>query len=221
VSGFDPTASSDTLRAVHRYEYASRSHALLQFMWHTGCRISGAIAVDLDDYRPAESHIKFRDRENRATALKKGHKSERNVTLDESTIQVVSDYVKARRESIIDEDEREPLFTTPQQRLTRQRAYRDFTALSRPCKIGNNCPHDRRISNCEAAQRKKSASKCPSSQSLHPIRRGSITYHLNSGWNVEDVSARCDVSVPILEKHYDVRTHENKREDRAEKISNL
>jgi site-specific recombinase XerD len=213
--------AEELLRYLSRYEYAKTLHALLAFLWHTGCRISGAIAIDLEDYKPAYNHVKFRNRPKEGTPLKNAHKSERNVTLSSEVIEVVSDYINARRTEITDDHGREPLFTTPNQRLHRNWAYKNMTALTRPCKPSGGCPHNRVIEECEAAQRKKSASKCPSSRSLHPIRRSSITYHLNTGWPVEKVSARCDVSVEVLEKHYDARTHEDKRDGRTEHVDEL
>lgn len=41
--------AEDTLRYLKTYQYATRQHALFQTIWHTGCRISGAIALDVDD----------------------------------------------------------------------------------------------------------------------------------------------------------------------------
>lgn len=196
-------------------------HALLAFLWHTGCRISGATAIDLEDDRPASNHVKFRNRPKEETPLKNDRKSERNLTLSSEVIEVVSDYVQARRSEITDSHGRQPLFTTPNQRLHRNWAYKNTTALARPCKPSGECPHNREIEECEAAQKKESAPQCPSSSSLHPIRRGSITYHLNSGWPVEEVSSRCDVGVDVLEKHYDARTHEDKREGRSDHVGNL
>ena len=54
------------------------------------------------------------------------------------------------------------------------------------------------------------ASKCPSSVTPHPIRRGYITDLLRSGVPVEVVSDRCNVSPAIIEQHYDVRSEEDK-----------
>lgn len=39
---------------------------------------------------------------------------------------------------------------------------------------------------------------------------------INIGWPKEKLSERVDVSVSVLEKHYDARTHEKKREGRKE-----
>lgn len=78
------------------------------------------------------------------------------------------------------------------------------------------CPHDREIEKCEAAQMKKNAPSCPSSISLHPIQHGSITYHIDRGWPKEKLSERVDVSVEVLNKHYDARKKEQERQGRKE-----
>jgi hypothetical protein len=57
--------------------------------------------------------------------------------------------------------------------------------------------------------------------SLHPLRRSSITYHTNRSWPKEKLSERVDVSVAVLNKHYDARTKEGEREGRKEYIDLL
>ena len=74
---------------------------------------------------------------------------------------------------------------------------------------------------CDAAQRKKQAMKCPSSLSLNPIRLGAITYHINRGWTKDKLYERTDVSVEVLEKHYDARTQEEQREGRKQHLDLL
>lgn len=215
-----PSKMEEITDHLATYEYATRLHAVSVVLWHTGCRVSGAIALDLRDFQPEEQLLCFRSRPSTGTGLKNRKKSERNVTINEDVIAVLNDYVKGRREQVTDEYGREPLFTTSNGRMGRQRAYKDFTGISRPCEIRGNCPHDREIQECEAAK-KRYAFKCPSSDSLHPIRRGAITYHLNQDWPMEKVSERCNVSIEVLEKHYDARTHEDKRESRKKFIDNL
>ena len=57
--------------------------------------------------------------------------------------------------------------------------------------------------------------------SMHPIRRGSITNHLNQGWLKEKVSERCDVIVSVLEKHYNKQSKEDERETRRKFVDRL
>jgi site-specific recombinase XerD len=216
--------AEEILRYLNTYEYASRNHALFHTMWHTGCRISGAIALDLDDFdrEPSDGAIlRFRNRKAAGTALKNGNSGERNVTIDERLKQTLLDYIGGKREDVRDEYEREPLFTTASGRVSRQRAYKNFTALSRPCMTSQICPHDRETEDCEAAQLKKKATGCPSSLSLHPIRRGAITYHINREWSKEKLSERVDVSVEVLNKHYDARRKEQERQGRKEYLDLL
>ena len=216
-----PDQMQSILNYLEMYEYATRLHAFTQLVWHIGCRISVAIALDVQDFRPREGVLKIRNREQTDTPLKNGNKSERNVSLSDEVVEVLNDYVNGRRLNVTDAHGREPLFTTQAGRMSRQVAYRNFVAISRPCVYDNHCPHNRNIDNCEAAQKKKQSFGCPSSESLHPIRRGSITYHLNQGWPIEEVSGRCDVSVDVLRKHYDTRTLEDTRNQRKQHLDKL
>jgi len=211
-------------RYLNTYEYADRKHALFKTMWQTACRISGALALDVSDFDPDHGDgpiLKFRNRKAQGTPLKLRNKSERNVSINEDLRDVLIDYISGKREDVTDEFGRQPLFCTPEQRLTRQRAYKDFVALTRPCVTTGTCPHNREIDHCEAAQKKKVAFGCPSTVSLHPIRRGSITYHIERGWPKEKLSERVDVSVDVLNKHYDARTKEQERQGRKEYLDLL
>lgn len=215
--------AEDILRYLNTYEYASRRHALFKTMWHTGCRISGAIALDVDDLVSDRDGaiLQFRNRKEQGTPLKNRNGGERNVTLTDEAHSVLVDYIEGKRPDVTDEFDRRPLFCTDTQRVERQRAYKNFTALTRPCVVAGTCPHEREIDHCDAAQKKKEAFGCPSSKSLHPIRRGSITYHIERGWPKEKLSERVDVSVEVLNKHYDARTKEKEREGREQYLDLL
>lgn len=65
------------------------------------------------------------------------------------------------------------------------------------------------------------AHNCPASVSPHPIRRASITWHLNQGVPKEVVSERCAVSIGTLELHYDVRTSEERMLGRQDALDSL
>jgi len=221
----DDTVNPDTYESIishlELYEYATRLHVITKFLWHTGCRISGLIALDLKDYDAQQNIVKFRNRRQLGTALKNGEKSERNVSISDEMKGLLNDYIEGRRCDVRDEYDRQPLFTTEHGRMARQRVYKNFTAISRPCVYANNCPHGREINECEAARKKKQAFSCPSSESLHPIRRGALTYHLNQGWPIEKVSEKCDVTENVLREHYDTRTHEDKRQGRRQYVDKL
>lgn len=207
------------LEYLDTYHYASTYHALFYTLWHTGCRISGAIALDLNDLE-VNAHddniLKFRNRNAEGTPLKNKNKGERDVTISDGLANVLSDYINSPREPCEDEYGRKPLFTVPSGRLYRQRAYKNIVAFTRPCVCGEKCPLNREIESCEAAQDKEQAPSCPESVSLHPVRKGAITHHINEGWPKEALSERVDVSVEVLEKHYDFRTNERKRQNRRE-----
>ncbi|MCF2165554.1 MULTISPECIES: hypothetical protein [Halobacterium] len=180
---------------------------LVQEFGH-GYRISGAL-------------LKFRNRKSAGTAFKNGKSGERDITISEGLRKTLVDCIGVNRETQSDEYGREPLFTTINGRLPRQRAYKTLVPITKPCVLTNSCPHERRIDDCEAAQSVENAPSCPSSPSLQPIRRGSITYHINRDWPKEKLIERVDVSVSVLDKHYDARTKEQERHGRREFIDLL
>lgn len=77
--------AEELLNHLEKYEYATLYHTLFAVMWHTGCRISGAIALDIGDFVqdpvPAENdpdpapYLKFRNRPEQGTGLKNRAKS--------------------------------------------------------------------------------------------------------------------------------------------------
>lgn len=93
--------------------------------------------------------------------------------------------------------------------------------ITRPCWVGMECPHEKDPEDCRAANYKKAASKCPSTQSPHPLRRSAITYHLNQDWPKEKLSERANVSVSVLDDHYDARTENEKATTRKQYLENL
>ena len=201
------------------YHYATTYHALFYTMWHTCCRISGAISLDVEDFKVnpyGENSLRFSNRPQTDTPLKNKSKSEREVNISEGLTTVLNDYINGPRYEVSDEYGRNPLFTTPNGRLYRQRSYKNVVAITRPCVAGDTCPHDRVINECEAANDKDQAPSCPSSVTHHPIRKGAISHHLNEGWPKEQLSQRADVSPDVLDKHYDLRSEQKKRENRAE-----
>lgn len=219
----EDTISADRAESIldylDTYHYATTYHALFYTMWHTGCRISGAISLDVEDFHVdpyGGNALKFNNRPETETPLKNKSKSEREVNISDGLKEVLNDYVNGHRHNVSDEYGRNPLFTTPNGRVYRQHSYKNIVAITRPCVVTNECPHDREIDECEAAMKKKQAASCPSSTTHHPIRKGAISHHLNEGWPKEKLSDRVDVSVDVLEKHYDLRSEERKRQNRAE-----
>jgi site-specific recombinase XerD len=210
----DANRAEEILTYLEQYEYATLNHALFAILWDTGIRAGTVRSLDLKDFRPDEQFIQTRHRPDTDTPLKNGVSAEREINLHSWASDVVENYIEARRNDLIDEHDRNPLLTTrvgrPRVNTIRQYTYR----MTSPCYY-DECPHDRDPSECEATQL-DSGSKCPSSISTHPIRRGAITAWLNEGHQKELLSERMDVSVEILEKHYDARSESEKRKLRRE-----
>lgn len=210
----------DILNYLYKFEYATRRHAVFQLIWHTCIRMGTIMALDEDDYLPDRNQIKVRHRPDSGTSLKNGTAAERKININDEMCDVLDDYIAVHRVNITDEDGRAPLFTTPTKRLYDTILRKDMYAITRPCEVGAGCPHDRDPNDCEAT-RKKAASKCPSSMSAHPLRRSAITYHLNQDVSKEKLSGRADVSVSVLEQHYDGRTENEKAANRKAVLDKL
>jgi site-specific recombinase XerD len=211
----DPERGEKTLKELRTYEYASTEHTLFAVLWTTGVRIGTARAMDLEDYNSDEMYMEVHHRPEEGTPLKNKTSAERQINLHEWVCVLIDDYIKGRRHGVTDEYGRKPLFTTGQGRAHRNTLRKKIRNITRPCEFSNECPYDRNIESCEATQYDKGA-KCPGSVSPHPLRRSAITNFLNEGHSKELVSDRMDVSVDVLDKHYDARTEDEKRELRRE-----
>lgn len=71
---------------------------------------------------------------------------------------------------------------------------------------------------CEARLDNNLLSRCPSNVSPHPVRRGGICHQLKQGVPKDTICERADVSRKVLNKHYDLRTKEEAREQRREEL---
>lgn len=200
---------------LNRHEYAQFRHIVFGLLWHTGCRMGALRSLDLDDYTPESdtqkgvARVSIHHRPDTGTPLKNGHGSERTVNLKPKFATLIEDYIQYHRKDVTDSHGRSPLITTAYGRPALSTIQSQVYTLTRPCIYTGSCPHDRSQSECEAMNHDK-APRCPSSVSPHPLRRGSITYHLkNEGWTYEDCSLRFNVSVPTLKQHYDETTQED------------
>ncbi len=121
----------------------------------------------------------------------------------------VDDYLGIRTVRATDDYGRKPLITSQHGRPAGDTIYKWVNKLTQPCVL-NGCPHDADPSDpstCEALGSRAAHSKCPSSRSPHGLRRGSMTYHLNSDVSPEIVSERCDDGRSAV-RDYDVRTNQ-------------
>ncbi len=94
---------------------------------------------------------------------------------------------------------------------------REFYKMTRPCEYTNDCPPDRDIAECTAANN-ANAADCPSRFSTHPVRKWAIMNQLDAGVPKELLSDRGDVSVLVLGKHYDQRSEGRKSRRRREAL---
>ena len=213
--------ADEILSYLRKYHYASRSHALLSLLWHTGLRVGTVRALDVDDFDKERERLRIRHRPETGTPLKNKDAAERYVALSPDVTDVIADYIEEYRHDVTDAHGRRPLFTTRNGRPVNNTLRRNVWAVTRPCKTGRECPHNRDIERCDGAGRTNDAAKCPSSVSPHPVRRGSITHHLRKDVPEKVVSDRANVSGKVLDRHYDRRTESEKMEKRRSFISNL
>lgn len=217
-----PRIGPYTARACLCFAYG-RPLALVEFelIAEVGLRMGAVRAIDLEDIDGENLviHLRHRpeSRDEYGTPLKNGADGERIVNISDALQRFIEDYVEHNRQDILDEYDRAPLFTTPAGRVTTTTMRRDFYKMTRPCTYSNECPHDREPADCEATQNRK-ASQCPSSFSTHPLRKWSIMHQLDEGVPKELLSDRVDVSVPVLDKHYDQRSEERKSRRRREAL---
>lgn len=190
----------------------SRAHVLLELLWYTGAR-SGAIrGADLSDYDADERYLTFVNRPDQATRLKKSIDGQRSVALNDEVCEALDGYIEYNRYDVYDDYGREPLLTTVQGRMSRS-AIRAYTYLATiPC-LHSECPHGRDPEQCEFIDYGH-ASQCPSSRSPHQIRTGSITWHLNCGWDIADVAQKVNASVRTIKEHYDQQSMRDEMEQR-------
>ncbi|WP_181685808.1 tyrosine-type recombinase/integrase [Halorhabdus salina] len=211
--------AKDLLRYLDRFQYASRDHVIIAILWHTGIRLGSLRAFDLEDFDPEGRYLQLRHRPDDSTPLKNGTAAERKIAVGEHYVQVISDYIRHHRHDVVDSAGREPLITSRQGRLTEVPIRQTLYRWTRPCMI-SDCPHDKHPESCDWMRDNAKASRCPSSQSPHSVRRGAITQHLRDGVPEEIVTDRMNVSSDVLDQHYDQRSERERMETRREFLDN-
>ena len=200
------------LRYYRNRTFGTRNHALLELAWSTAARLGGLQALDLGDYYPEDGYVWFRHRPDTGTALKKDYDSERVVSIPDRVVDAIEAYRSEHRYGKCDDFGRHPLFTSQQGRPHKNTVRAWAYNLTQPCHHGR-CPHGKQISSCDYREHGH-YSKCPSSKSTHPIRKGSISWHLANGVPMEIVEARCDASREVILLHYDMRSPEERMQHR-------
>jgi site-specific recombinase XerC len=201
---------------LERYDYASRDHALWTILYGIGVRIGAAHGLDLRDFDRDERRLRFRHRPEEDTPLKNGESGQRATTLSEETTDVLCDYIDDVRIKTDDKYGRKPILTGTQGRPSKSTLRRAVYRLTQPCQIGLECPHGTTKEACSIAGYTDNPNGCPSIVNPHGIRKLVITDYRREEIPDKYISDRCDVSQRIMDKHYEVRTEEEKQEQRRD-----
>jgi integrase len=205
--------AGELLDYLHRFEYATRPHLILEILWITGMRLGTLRALDVCDYNSEEERLRLRHRPDTGTPLKNGKEGQRLVAVAPETCRVIDDWLDHNRHDVTDDYGREPLLTTRNGRMQASSVRDEMYRVTRPCYYAQGCPLGREPEECEATEYDH-YSKCPVNVSPHDIRRGSITHHLSEDVPEKIVSDRMNVGMDVLDKHYDKRSEEVKMEQR-------
>lgn len=217
----DEEYAEEMLAYLEKFEYATRHHVVLSLLWHSMLRIGSLRAVNLEDYDREEQFLAIVDRPDTGTPIKNGKSGQRLVSLSGEMCIVLNDYIRVHRIDNDDQHGRDPLITTGRGRISESAIRTYCYKFTRPCKIGQDCPHGMEEEECEAASATDHASKCPSSLSAHPFRRGGITHYLANDVPEATVSKRANVNPDVIEQHYDQRTAKEKMEQRRQYLDNI
>lgn len=217
----DTEVAERILEYLSSYEYASIRHVCFLLMWRALLRRGAVRALDVSDYDATEMSLEVRHRPETETPIKNKERGERFIALHDETCAVLDDWLNDQRPDVEDEYGREPLLATSKGRPHVTTLQNYVYSTTTPCLVKDNCPHDRVVSECDAAGVRTGASKCPSSRSPHAVRRGAITHWLSSDVPEPIVGARGDLSSEILDKHYDQRTERKKMEQRRKYLEQV
>lgn len=213
----------EKLRAyLDNYHYASREHVVVELLCEIAARIGAVYALDIGDYNPEEQYLSFRHRPEKPdtgyddTSLKNQKGSERIVNLPKYLCTILDHYIEQHRPDVVDKYDRRALITTKQGRAPTRTLRQGLYKITRPCVFQNTCTVEGVSEDNCSATKARYASKCDGNFAAHAFRKWSIMHQLNEGIPIEKVSNRTDVSVPVLKKHYDIRSKEKRAEARLE-----
>lgn len=219
----DADAAQAILDYLGKYEYASTDHVTMLLLWRCILRRGSLRAIDLRDCELDSDNpvLDVQHRPSKGTPLKNQGDGERVIALTSGVRDTVNDYIDTNRHDTTDDYNRKPLVTSVHGRPHAQTIQATAYACTRPCAVGQECPHGRDTEECNAAQDRQLAYECPSSVSPHAIRRGAITHWLQSDVPKPAVSDRADVQSDTLDKHYDQRTERQKAEQRRKYLDRV
>jgi integrase len=217
----DSEVAEKILNYLSSYEYASARHVCFLLMWQALLRRGAVRALDVRDYDADEMSIEVKHRPGTDTPIKNKTRGERFIALNDETCAVLDDWLADQRPDMEDKYGREPLLASSQGRLHVTTIQNYVYSVTTPCMFTDGCPHDRDMQQCDAAEVRTGASKCPSTRSPHSVRRGAITHWLSSDVPEPIVGARANVSTEVLNKHYDRRTERKKMEQRRKYLEDI
>ena len=219
-SWLPPERVPPILDYLNNYEYASRDHVLWALVWHTGARVGGIRALDLKDVElnGDEPGLSYRHRPGTGTPLKNDEQGERYNRISRHVTEILRDYIDGPRKDVTDEHGRSSLVTTAQGRPSAGCIRDAFYRWTRPCFVGEGCPHDKDPDTCKHVEHDY-MSGCPSARSPHDVRKGRVTKYRHDGVPRGVVADRLDCSEDILDKHYDRANEREKASRRWEFIN--
>lgn len=179
----------------------TRAHAVLASAWYVSARKGAFIGFDLESYDSEEQYFEFLHKPEHELPLKNGYDGERIVGLPEELCETLDSYLENDRYEKYDEYGRRPLFTSQRGRASTS-GFSGWMYLATVLCLHSPRPHGNYPETCNYLSYTH-ASKCPSSRSPHPVRRGSITWHRNRGWPLDELARRANTSVRVLKMHYD------------------
>lgn len=159
----DTEQAGKILDHLSKFQYASFDHVLFLLQWVTGARMSGLHSIDVDDFDADSATLTLRHRPGEGTRLKNKQDGERVVTLPESVVEVLTDYVRHNRIDSSDEYGRTPLFATKYGRMHKNQLNKHIYSVTRPCFYGAECPADKDPSECEYTGGYDKELQCPPS----------------------------------------------------------
>ena len=217
-----PERLTTILGHLSKFEYASDSHVIFAFYSDTGRRPGGLHGLDIEDIHLNcdDPYIEFNHRVGE-TELKNGRNGEDEVSIDETVAEIFQAYIDTNRKNVTDDYGRNPFLTSSDGRLAKTTMRRRVYGFTRPCVVSGECPHEKDPDNCDAAMTLNAASKCPSSEPPYALRHGYITAKRNEGVPDKVISGRCDVGEDVIDKHYDERDKDEKRELRKEILEKI
>lgn len=211
-----PEHARRTLAYLEKAEYGSLRHIAFMILWRTGIRVGSLNSLDREDFiHDPEGNFQYlhlRHRPDTGTPLKNKHKGERAVPLTPDDAEAIAFYLEHNHPGNIDKHGRDPLLMGDTARIHKTTLQRNTYTATKPCHVGQPCPHDKDPDTCEHNQY-NTASGCPSSVSPHAVRKGRMIDLIAREKSIEDISDMVNSRYDTIKEYYDLR-HEGDKANR-------